>query len=98
MSPAIDTPYLTLEEAAYYLRLDSEEWLRERAEGVGTKLGRRWVFRKDRLDSWYDALCEQGEDSGCRSIDGRGAGSGTSASGERSIGHLARLHDLRPSR
>ena len=89
------SPYLTLQEAAEYLRLDSEEWLRERAAEVGIKLGRRWVFRADHLDLWYDRrLATEARD--CRAPAEQAAGTGTSASVARSIGARGRLLDLRP--
>lgn len=89
------SPYLTLQEAAEYLRLDSEEWLRERAAEVGIKLGRRWVFRADHLDLWYDRrLATEARD--CRSTAEQAAETGTSASVARSIGARGRLLDLRP--
>ena len=86
--------YLTLQEAAEYLRLDSEEWLRERAAEVGIKLGRRWVFRADYLDLWYDRrLATEARD--CRSTAEHAVRSGTSESVARSIGARERLLALR---
>ena len=86
--------YLTLPEAAEYLRLDSEEWLRERAAEVGIKLGRRWIFRSDYLDLWYDERLEEARR--CRSTGVHEARASTSASGARSIGARKRLLDLKP--
>lgn len=50
----MDSPYLTMKEAAEYLRMNEEVLRRYAVEGriPHGKTGKKYVFHKDELDSW----------------------------------------------
>jgi excisionase family DNA binding protein len=53
--PAIESPYLTMEEAAEYLRYPSTRWFRVQVKKLGIpylRRGRRKFFTKTQLDEF----------------------------------------------
>ena len=49
-----NTPWLTTDEAAEYLKMSKDDLYHMAAAGEvpASKLGRRWRFHRDKLDEW----------------------------------------------
>lgn len=96
MGAAEDRYYMNLEDAAAYLGGVDPEKIREACRSgalKAAKIGKGWRLRSDRIDEWYDRLCE-GEEWVSTGVPARK--SGESVLGGTSIGARAQLYDLKP--